>query len=75
MKYPIFYLKNETSNSTSIIREGSDRVCVSYNTDKPIKYFLSEEEAMSFFNEIKDNLSIGGKWKLIKIDETKKDIC
>lgn len=75
MRYPLYYIKNKKTTPESIIREGSNREILSYESSKPIKYFLSEKEAVCFWDEVKEMPSLPKKgWVLMEISETEKEL-
>lgn len=66
-KYPIYTIENRESRCQ--VNEGTTRNAHSLQQGGKLKEFLSKEEALAFWNEIKENISFRDGWKLYKLDK------
>ena len=73
-KYPIFTIENRKNPQFMLqVNEGTTRNYHNFSQDGKKKEFLSANEAMAFWNEIKANVSPSEGWKLYKLDNV--EVC
>jgi len=69
--YPIYTIENRGSRYQ--VNEGTTRNAHCLGQDGKLKEFLSADEALAFWNEIKENITPRDGWKLYKLD--KVQVC
>lgn len=67
--YPIYTIENRESRCQ--VNEGTTRNVHCLQQGGELKEFLSADEALAFWNEIKENITPRDGWKLYKLDKVK----
>jgi hypothetical protein len=67
--YSIYTIENKVHGYQ--INEGTTRKVHCLQQGGKLKEFLSANEAMAFWNEIKENITPRDGWKLYKLDKVK----
>lgn len=69
--YPIYTIENRESRYQ--VNEGTTRNAHCLQQGGKLKEFFSADEALAFWNEIKENITPRDGWKLYKLD--KVQVC